>query len=172
MAFSLLATLPAVNGLYNSFFPVFIYVIFASSRQNTYGTVAIVALLTGNAITDLSSKYVPPDNFNDTANEYNKTHNLSFVDTSNFLSLSSAAAAKTMLGSGIAFWIGVIYLIMFICQLGFITQYLTEPFVNSFTCAYAIHVLTSQLKPLFGLKLKAYVGAFKIPKVCENNSNY
>ena len=141
-----------------------IYLIFASSRHTAYGTISIGALLTGIAITDLSAKYVPPVGFNATLNELNQLNNLSFIDTSNFLS-TSVDTAKILVAGGLAFWIGVIYLIMFVFQLGFITQYLTEPFVNSFTCGYAMQVIASQLKSMFGLHIKADVGAFKLPKV-------
>ena len=137
---------------------------FASSRHTAYGTISIGALLTGIAITDLSKKYVPPAGFNSTINEQNQLHNGSFIDSSNFVSISTDVA-KILVAGGLAFWIGVIYLIMFVFQLGFITQYITEPFVNSFTCGYAMHVIATQLKSLFGLHIQAYVGAFKLLKV-------
>ena len=37
--------------------------------------------------------------------------------------------------------------------------------VNGFLAGSSIHVLTSQLKFLFGIKLTPYDGVFKIPKV-------
>lgn len=55
---------------------------------------------------------------------------------------------------------------MSIFQFGFITLYLSEPLVNSFLAGCAVHVLTSQIKFIFGLHhLTTYIGAFKIPKV-------
>jgi MFS superfamily sulfate permease-like transporter len=57
---------------------------------------------------------------------------------------------------------------MFIFQLGFITQYLSEPFINSFTAGASIHVFTSQMKFIFGIKLPSFVGPLKIIKVFFN----
>jgi hypothetical protein len=96
-------------------------------------------------------------------------HNLTFIDTSHFVS-SSADTARILIGSGVAFWIGALYILMFTFQLGFITQYLTEPFVNSFTCGYAHQVIASQLKSLCGLHMKTYSGALKLPKVKNINT--
>ena len=59
----------------------------------------------------------------------------------------------------------MIHSVMFLFQLGFITQYLSEPFINSFTAGAAIHVFTSQMKFIFGLKLTSFVGPFKIIRV-------
>ena len=54
---------------------------------------------------------------------------------------------------------------MYFLQLGFVTDYLSEPMVNGFLAGSALHVLTSQLKLIFGFKLKANDGVFKLPKV-------
>ena len=123
-------------------------------------TIAIIALLTGSAITDLSAKYIPPIDFNQTQNELLRLNNKAFIDASNFVS-SSPETAKVLVASGIAFWVGAIYLFMPIFQLGIITQLLTETFVNGFTSAYACHVFTSQLKSLFGISLTTYTVWFK-----------
>lgn len=60
---------------------------------------------------------------------------------------------------------GIIQVGMYFLQLGFVTDYLSEPMVNGFLAGSALHVLTSQLKLLFGFKLTAYDGVFKVPKV-------
>ena len=60
---------------------------------------------------------------------------------------------------------GIIQVGMYFLQLGFVTDYLSEPMVNGFLAGAALHVCTSQLKLLFGFKLASYDGVFKIPKV-------
>ena len=47
MAFSLLAGLPAVYGLYSSLFPVVGYFVFGTSRHISFGTMAVISLFLG-----------------------------------------------------------------------------------------------------------------------------
>lgn len=50
-------------------------------------------------------------------------------------------------------------------RLGFLTVYLTEPFISGFTTGAAVHVFTSQIPSVFGLKTPRGVhGSFKLPK--------
>lgn len=57
MAYSFLAALPAVNGLYISFFPCIFYSIFGTSRHLSVGAFALVSLLTGNVIQRMAEEY-------------------------------------------------------------------------------------------------------------------
>lgn len=57
MAYSILAALPAVNGLYISFFPCIFYSIFGTSRHLSVGSFALVSLLTGNVIQRMTEEY-------------------------------------------------------------------------------------------------------------------
>jgi MFS superfamily sulfate permease-like transporter len=57
-------------------------------------------------------------------------------------------------------------LLLSFLRLGFLTVYLTEPFISGFTTGAAVHVLTSQIRSIFGLKrLGGIEGAFKLPKL-------
>ena len=128
------------------------------------GTFSVVSLLTASTISNLSKKYIPPVGFNETMNSLLENDSESFIDTSYFLS-DSHTEAKVLAATAIAFWVGIIHCIMFIFQLGFITQYIAEPFIVSYTCAYSVHIFTSQLKNIFGVKMISYNGVFKLPKV-------
>lgn len=51
-------------------------------------------------------------------------------------------------------------------RLGFLTVYLTEPFISGFTTGAAVHVFTSQLPSVFGLKSPRDIhGLLKIPRI-------
>lgn len=50
-------------------------------------------------------------------------------------------------------------------KLGLLTVYLTEPFISGFTTGAAIHVFTSQIPSIFGVKTPRGTGkAFKLPR--------
>lgn len=118
------------------------------------GTVAVLSLMIGNMLRKLEPTYVPLVGYNSTeSNESNQ-----------FLS-EDRVTAQIMIVMANAFWVGIIQIIMFFLQLGFVTSYLSEPLVNGFLTGSAVHVLTSQLSLLFGITLTGYSGILKIPKV-------
>ena len=135
-----------------------------TSRHNSMGTFSVVSLLTASTISNISKKYIPPLGFNETMNNLLQNDTDSYIDTTYFLSVSYTEA-KVLAATAIAFWVGIIHCIMFIFQLGFITQYIAEPFIISYTCAYSVHIFTSQLKNVFGVRMVSYNGIFKLPKV-------
>nr|KAF6419398.1 solute carrier family 26 member 5 [Rousettus aegyptiacus] len=57
---------------------------------------------------------------------------------------------------------GIIQFCLGVCRFGFVAIYLTEPLVRGFTTAAAVHVFTSMLKYLFGVKTKRYSGIFSV----------
>ena len=124
MAYSLLATLNPIYGLYTSFYPVLIYWIFGTSRQISIGTFAVISLMVASTIADLEPKYVPPVDFNKTStkNDPNVVREYLSLDRNE---------ARVMIAMANTFWVGVIQLGMHIFQLGFITSYLSEPMINS-----------------------------------------
>lgn len=54
---------------------------------------------------------------------------------------------------------------MYVLRLGVISFLLSETLVSGFTTGAAIHVLTSQIKDLFGLHIKSMQGNFKLIQV-------
>jgi MFS superfamily sulfate permease-like transporter len=57
-------------------------------------------------------------------------------------------------------------LLLSFLQLGFLTVYLTEPFISGFTTGAAVHVFTSQIPSIFGLKSPHEMkGPFKLPRL-------
>lgn len=126
MGYALLAELPPIYGLYTSFFPSLIYLIFGTSRQISMGTLAITCIMLGTLISDLEKKFIPPIIPNST-----DSHIISQKLYSHFNS-ENKEKIKIQIATASAFGIGIIQILMFVFQLGFITAYFSEPMLNGF----------------------------------------
>ncbi|KAA0193032.1 Solute carrier family 26 (Sulfate anion transporter) member 6 [Fasciolopsis buskii] len=142
MAYGFLAGLKPINGLYTSFFPPLIYFFFGTSRHLSVGTFSVVALLASE----------PVDRLCDQMSTLNYTWNQtdSFTDERDSYRLSVAATVTILAG--------LIQLTMGLFRLGFLVVYISAPLLGGFTCASAVHVLSTQLNGLFGIRLQRYKG--------------
>lgn len=144
MAFALLTSVAPIYGLYTSFFPVLLYVLFGTGRHVSTGTFAVVSLMTGSVV----ERMIPrPVDLNSTSPE-----------------AAEIEAQKIGVAAAVAFLSGIIMVCMFALQLGFLSTYLSEPIVKAFTSAAAFHVTISQLQNMLGLRLPRYTGPFTIFK--------
>ncbi|KAF5308663.1 hypothetical protein FQR65_LT06124 [Abscondita terminalis] len=144
MAYSLLANLPAVIGIYTAVFPVMIYFFFGTSRHISMGTFAIVCLLAGKAVLEQSDPYY---------------FSLQKVEK------SEHGYSPLEVISILTFTVAVFQLIMYILRLGIISTLLSETLVSGFTTAAAFQVLTSQIKDIFGLIIPKHKGYFTLVKI-------
>uniref|UniRef100_A0A8C5GX23 Solute carrier family 26 member 10-like n=1 Tax=Gouania willdenowi TaxID=441366 RepID=A0A8C5GX23_GOUWI len=144
MAFALLTSVAPIFGLYTSFFPVVLYMIFGTGRHVSTGTFAVVSLMTGSVVEQL----VPvPLELNSSSSE-----------------AADFEAQRIGVASAVALLSGLIMLCMFGLQLGFLSTYLSEPIVKAFTSAAAFHVTVSQLQSMLGLRLPRHTGTFSLFK--------
>ncbi|KAM3617149.1 uncharacterized protein V6R79_002960 [Siganus canaliculatus] len=144
MAFALLTSVAPIFGLYTSFFPVVLYMIFGTGRHVSTGTFAVVSLMTGSVVEQL----VPtPLDLNSSSPE-----------------AAEFEAQRIGVASAVALLSGIIMLCMFGLQLGFLSTYLSEPIVKAFTSAAAFHVTISQLQSMLGLRLPRHTGTFSLFK--------
>ena len=51
---------------------------------------------------------------------------------------------------------------MGVLKLGFVTIYLSEPLTRAFTFGASIHVFSSQIKHVFGIKVARFSGLLKL----------
>ncbi|GAB5568465.1 prestin isoform X1 [Prionailurus iriomotensis] len=142
LAFAMLAAVPPVFGLYSSFYPVIMYCFFGTSRHVSIGPFAVISLMIGG----VAVRLVPDDIV--IPGGVNATNGTEARDA-----LRVKVAMSVTLLSGI---------IQCVCRFGFVAIYLTEPLVRGFTTAAAVHVFTSMLKYLFGVKTKRYSGIFSV----------
>ncbi|XP_076818919.1 prestin-like [Clavelina lepadiformis] len=168
MAYGLLASLPPINGLYVSFFPVLIYAMFGTTPHMSVGTFAVISLMIGAAI----DKHVPdpgcssmlgttsmPTNFLNvtgtadvTVTSYDATQT-SFPEFDSSLCENDYNARKVEVAVALSVAVAVIHFAMYITRLGIITILLSSHMVSGFTCGAAFHVMTSQVPKLLGLNI-------------------
>jgi MFS superfamily sulfate permease-like transporter len=86
--------------LYTSFFPGLIYWIFGTSRQISIGTDSIVSLMVSASIQKYSSKFIPPDNFENLFENSTSTKN--YLNT-------NQNDAKILLALAQMFCVAIIY---------------------------------------------------------------
>ncbi|XP_029418209.1 prestin isoform X2 [Nannospalax galili] len=145
LAFAMLAAVPPVFGLYSSFYPVIMYCFLGTSRHISIGPFAVISLMIGG----VAVRLVPDDIV--IPGGVNATNGTEARDALRV----KVAMSVTLLSGIIQFCLGV-------CRFGFVAIYLTEPLVRGFTTAAAVHVFTSMLKYLFGVKTKRYTGIFSV----------
>ncbi|XP_069621213.1 prestin [Ranitomeya imitator] len=151
LAYALLASVPPVFGLYSSFYPVFLYTFFGSSRHVSIGTFAVISLMIGG----VAIRLAPDDKFDIVAE--NVTNATEF-----FNKIEARDAMRVKVAVAITLLSGLIQLILGILRFGFVAIYLTEPLVRGFTTAAAVHVFISQLKYLLGIKISRYNGPLAV----------
>ncbi|XP_071408775.1 prestin isoform X2 [Pithys albifrons albifrons] len=147
LAYALLAAVPPVFGLYSSFYPVFLYTFFGTSKHISIGTFAVVSMMVGGvAVREVPDEMISLD--------YNSTNVTDFLDARD--------TRRVQVAVTLAFLSGVIQLCLGFLRFGFVAIYLTEPLVRGFTTAAAVHVFTSQLKYFLGIKTSRYSGPLSV----------
>ncbi|XP_068210829.1 prestin-like isoform X2 [Palaemon carinicauda] len=150
MAYALLAGLPPITGIYMAFFPVLVYVFLGTSRHCSMGTFAVICLMTGKVISELATDESTLKAIgNHTMMEGNMTINKPIYTP------NQVAAVVTLM-------VGIWEVVLGMLQLGVLCVFLSDMLVSGFTTGAAVHVLTSQVKYLFGIKVPRYNGPLKI----------
>ncbi|ROT75399.1 putative solute carrier family 26 member 6 isoform X6 [Penaeus vannamei] len=103
------------------------------------GSFAVTCLMTGKVVRDLAT---PASALVDGAIASNAT-------------MAATTYTPVQVATIVSFMVGVWELIMGLLQLGSLSVFLSEMLVSGFTTGAAFHVMTSQVKYLFGLKIKA-----------------
>ena len=186
MAVSLLASLPAVYGLYSSFWPPLFYFFFGSSPHNSLGTMAIISLLVAAAVdrevalVSGCGPVIPPTHDVTTVSaiiDISMTTTLNVNITNNPLSSEDSVMnhcdfEKVRIAMTLCLLSGVIQLGMCFLGLGIVTILMPASFVSGFTTAAAFQITTSLLKLLLGIRLTKRDSLFRVPltwvDVCRN----
>nr|CAD2141323.1 unnamed protein product [Meloidogyne enterolobii] len=79
-------------------------------------------------------------------------------NNTNTLIIEGVPLTPLVLISALTFGVGIFQILMAIFRLSFITNYISDSLISGFTTGAAVHVLTSQLDKLIGVKVKSYGG--------------
>ncbi|XP_062314417.1 solute carrier family 26 member 6-like [Osmerus eperlanus] len=144
MAYALLASLPPVTGLYSSFYPVLVYIIFGTSRHVSIGTFSVVSVMVGSVTERLAvnSKFMT----------YNGTNGTAVLDT------VMQAAYRVQVASSLSLLVGIFQILLALVRFDFLATYLSVPLVGGYTTAAAIQVVLAQLKYIFGVEQPKFNG--------------
>uniref|UniRef100_A0A8C6RHQ0 Solute carrier family 26 member 6 n=1 Tax=Nannospalax galili TaxID=1026970 RepID=A0A8C6RHQ0_NANGA len=139
LAYALLAGLPPVFGLYSSFYPVFIYFLFGTSRHISVGTFAVMSVMVGGVTESL-------------------TADKAFVQSLN----TTVEDARVQIAYTLSVLVGLFQVGLGLVHFGFVVTYLSEPLVRGYTTAASVQVLISQLKYVFGITLNSHSGPLSV----------
>uniref|UniRef100_A0A8D8S9J3 Prestin n=1 Tax=Cacopsylla melanoneura TaxID=428564 RepID=A0A8D8S9J3_9HEMI len=154
MAYSSLGGVPPIVGIYMAVFPVIIYIFMGTSRHNSMGTLSVVCIMTSKAVyTYADPRYFSSEFVSDT----NLTSNSSTINTHDSLGLTPIQVA-----SAVCITVGIWHLILGLCRLGSLSVLMSDIMISGFTTGVAIAVILSQIKHIFGIKLKRHIGTFNI----------
>ena len=157
LGFALLASVPAVYGLYTSFFPVLLYFLFGTSRHISFGTMAVTSLLIGVSVSREVTRLGLDSPVNGTTAGGEGGGGGSALDDVDATRVG-VACAVTLLA-------GVMQILMGVCRLGVLASFMSPPFISGFLTGTGCHIVTSQVTSLLGLKIRPISGVGKIPLV-------
>ncbi|XP_056358411.1 sulfate transporter [Oenanthe melanoleuca] len=148
IAYSLLAGLEPIYGLYTSFFSCIIYCIFGTSRHISVSIFGVVCLMVGQVVDREVERagYELQPGLSALPGDSNSSSNGTepLCDKSCY----AMAVAATM-----TFISGVYQVAMGFFQVGFVSVYLSDSLLSGFVTGASFTVLTSQVKYLLGLDI-------------------
>lgn len=148
IAYSLLAGLEPIYGLYTSFFSCLIYCIFGTSRHVSVGIFGVVCLMVGQVVdreVERAGYELEPAVLSGFGNS---SSNGTAPEPPCDKSCYAMAVAATM-----TFISGVYQVAMGFFQVGFVSVYLSDSLLSGFVTGASFTVLTSQVKYLLGLDI-------------------
>ncbi|XP_076451075.1 prestin-like [Babylonia areolata] len=156
LAFGALTSVKVENGLFTSVWPVLLYVIFGTSAHVSMGTSAVICILTAATVDRLGGEWAADRPWLTNGTDGTNGTTAILDEIPEYLDY------KEEIAMGVAFISGLMMIGLGLLKLGFITFYLSESFFTAFTSAAAVHIGTSQLPAMLGIKVPRFAGVFKI----------
>ncbi|XP_059371455.1 sulfate transporter [Carassius carassius] len=149
IAYSLLAELDPIYGLYTSFFASIIYALLGTSRHISVGMFGVLCLLVGQVVDrELTLAGYPSD-----------TNQTTFGNVNNGTGpICDRSCYAIMVAATLTFTAGVYQVLMGLLQVGFVSVYLSDSLLSGFATGASLTILTSQIKYFLGLHLPRVQG--------------
>ncbi|XP_015375637.1 PREDICTED: solute carrier family 26 member 10 isoform X2 [Diuraphis noxia] len=154
MAYAMLGNVDPTVGLYMAIMPVIVYSLMGTSRHVSMGSFSVVCLMTGKVVNTYANKnFINADATAGAIVDQAVSLQPHHEDTV-YSSIEVATAVTLM--------VGLIQILMYVFRLGVVCTILSETLVSGFTAGAAVHVVTSQMKELLGVKIDNHNGLFQI----------
>ncbi|KAF4114609.1 pendrin [Onychostoma macrolepis] len=155
VAYSLLASVAPVYGLYSAFFPILTYFVLGTSRHISVGPFPVTCLMVGSVVLTLApdEHFLRPVNITG-VNETVADERLMEVD------VEAREAQRILVACTMTVLVGLFQVAMGLMQVGFLVRYLSDPLVGGFTTAAAFHVFVSQIKTIVSVPIQNHNGFF------------
>lgn len=177
MAYAMLGNVEPTVGLYMAILPVIVYSLLGTSKHVSMGSFSVVCLMTGKVVNTYANVYGTGGTGGDDGASQRlspPSAATSFADDS--VPQSYAPAASTMVAAGataavytpievataVTLMVGLVQILMYVFRLGAVCTILSETLVSGFTAGAAVHVVTSQMKELLGVRIDSHNGMFQI----------
>ncbi|MFH4980166.1 hypothetical protein AB6A40_006875 [Gnathostoma spinigerum] len=149
IAYAILTGVDPVYGLYSSFFPIFFYMIFGTSKHVSVGSIAIISLMSGTSLEHIHSA-IFEEHLHDEGQYIDKAakEGITSLDIRNLtlavpFRLSTVSAIEII--TALTFCTGIIQLAMAVLRVEFVASYLSDQVVSGFSTGASVHVIIAQL---------------------------
>lgn len=158
MAYAMLGNVEPTVGLYMAILPVIVYSLLGTSKHVSMGSFSVVCLMAGKVVSTYANADRAALPLPATAETLTDTVSQSYVPS------AAAAAVYTPIevATAVTLMVGLVQILMYVFRLGVVCTILSETLVSGFTAGAAIHVVTSQMKELLGVKIDSHNGMFQI----------
>uniref|UniRef100_A0AC35U1Z5 STAS domain-containing protein n=1 Tax=Rhabditophanes sp. KR3021 TaxID=114890 RepID=A0AC35U1Z5_9BILA len=159
VAYALLCGVDPVYGLYSSFFSVWLYMFFGTSKYVSIGSFAIISLMTGESATNIEGRLAAMRVSDQVQliQDFNgpdiNIKNLTESYHGQFDNLTRITIVTT-----VCFFVGLVQIAMAFLRVGFLASYLSDQVVSGFSVAAAVHVVVVQVNKLIQVKLTKFTG--------------
>ena len=190
MGFAIMAGVPPIYGLYGAFWPAFLYVFFGTGHHVALGTMALISIMI-RTVVDREVALLGLPSGDQQGNETLNILSLNLLNTSETSTVQSPPLLNTLSYSfmtptiangsesqpfdleafqigvtmSLSLMVGLMQFAMGVLRLGVVSTFMPTPFIGGLTTGAAIHIVTSQMQFVLGIKGPRRDGLFKLPLI-------